>query len=100
MAFWKISADECCDPCDWNKNKAFQIFLEHPNAATMPRSFIFEIILIFQSTLMELEMELLYDGNALPLTSPLTKNLVNAYFRKILNKWQRKSARLDAYRHY
>lgn len=52
----------------------------------MPCNFIFEIKLIFQSTLMALEIEFIYNEKALLLTSSLTKNLVHTYFGKILSK--------------
>lgn len=68
------------------KPRHFRDFWNTLMLPVMPGNFIFEIILIFQSTLMELEMEFIYDGKALLLTCPLTKNLVNTYFRKILNK--------------
>lgn len=67
-------------------NETKPMHFKCPKVVSMPYNLNFEIILIFQSTLMALEMEFIYSGKALLLTSPLTKNLVNMYFRKILNK--------------
>lgn len=51
-----------------------------------------EMILIFQSVLMALEMEFIYNGKALLLISPLAKKSSQQYFWKVLNKQQKESA--------
>lgn len=60
------------------KAKHFKDFRNAPMLPICHVASFSETILIFQSVLMALEMEFIYNGKALLLISPLAKNLVSS----------------------
>lgn len=65
--------NSCDRRTDWKKKKKKVIskILGILNIVNMPSNFISDLILILQHTLIVLEMEIIYDGKALLLSSSL-----------------------------